>query len=597
MAVWRELLALPWLAGALRNALAVLALALAMMAMDAPAAVWALWWPLVLGGAAVTLALQRQGQAPLAWRELGCAAAGLALLMWRALASLTGPLPAQGLREVQAALLIGVVVWVLWSLGRQAPRHVLAIWSLALAFAWISLLVIRHKTLDYAPAWEGSLVSLVACGGVAWWARRLAQRIARDRAPRHIVRWDAPRTSALVINSLFWVALGAAWAAFDLARLRRLPALELLALTDGQLFTARLWTQSVLFGWGSQALPRLAQALAEPHRLNLAPWGGPFGLLAQWGVLGVGMFVLALSWFIRRRVRQIGLVAQAIVTPVPLAIAAGPVALLFAGWVLVSGARGSVPWCLLAGWVALSLIPPRRMVARDPRQDFALRSAPATVLGVGWVALAGLLLLPTLGGTLQRGASESKLGAEGYRDRLLLAWRLNPYDANIPLNLALSLRRSLSQSQTGGRAPWSESAYLRVLAYYNEAARLNPYETLIPMREAQFQVAFDRQEEALATIEQALVRQPNSRDLLGWLLAASTRFENLNLARQVLARSLRLQPEDPFWWQWSYLLARRVGQGSAASDALNLLLTSDPGNPAIINAALDQVAPALPLPE
>jgi hypothetical protein len=263
-------------------------------------------------------------------------------------------------------------------------------------------------------------------------------------------------------------------------------------------------------------------------------------------------------------------------------------ALVMGGFFLGGGPRSELALFALAGWIALALTAPSR--SQVPSRLPASQLAAGGLLGVA-AALALLLVLPAVGVSLARGAGRLQATPILYRQRLALAGRFNPFDPRIPLALATSRRQSMSETD-----PWDEFDYLRVVGLYRHAARLDPYDPSIPLRLAEFQTYWDRQEEAVLTVQQALERLPSDPSLIGWLYDFSERHGYTALAERMLRRAQQNEPARVFWWRERALKERQLGQLPRAARALAVAMTRSPGDPQLVRDAWRSNQPSAPPP-
>jgi hypothetical protein len=205
---------------------------------------------------------------------------------------------------------------------------------------------------------------------------------------------------------------------------------------------------------------------------------------------------------------------------------------------------------------------------------------PALTLLFALLLVMSALALPTCGRWLMTRGPRRANNFESYLVRLYQAQLLNPFDPAIPMTLAGAHRQTM-----GAGKDWSETAYLRVVNLYLEAAALGPYDTMIPLRLAHFQLVCDRQEEAIATARAGLARRPHSLELMNWIFLVSMRLGLADEARGVVDRALLIAPMDGIWWARQYVLASQRGQGPEAGLALAAALTDNLEDPALVRAA------------
>jgi tetratricopeptide (TPR) repeat protein len=366
------------------------------------------------------------------------------------------------------------------------------------------------------------------------------------------------------------------------------------ALLTGRRALQELWLQSMLIGWGRQAVEPLVQALAMPRAALFYAWSGPWGLLAMGGLLGMGALATACVMLsvlrpARRRRRS-------------APNGAAPIALVVGGLILGGGPMSGATLLVFAGWAALALAaawrPPKppsaKLETRNSKfeiqaSSFAIESPPrwnASNLGatgttmLALAAIAMLLAMPARGNRLMAKSQNPREPVADRIDALGRARSLNPFNPAIPMRLAAALREQMDQAPA-----WSESLYLSVIDAYGAAQRLNPYETTVPMARAQFQVTCKRPEAAMRSIEQAMARQPRAAELCDWMFLASMRLDREQDAWNALDRGLRMAPMSRVWWLRQYMLAGARGQRALADRSLCVALTAWPQDPQLVAEA------------
>ena len=581
-AVWPLL---PW-------ALLFLALALALITLDFPTALWTRWLPLplalgALGAAAVVRGLPAVELRDVAFVTLLIAPAGV-----RAMLSLTGPLPLEGLREAQEFGVIFVLAAGLWMMARANPTVAARVWVAAIVVGWLASLNTPQE-LDGLPGrgmeegpvvihpWQAAtgwsaVLGLIA---VTWLAAVRRLGIAGEMLSEIMTFGCRRRVFAGARMGLrLACALIGAWIGFRyLASVRDLPTPVALAIERGAEAEQHLWVQSILVGWGHRAVVRLAEVLAAPHPAIVSPWGGPFGLLAIGGVIGTALLALWIAYLIVRRPNR----DPAGRSPLTqLAGAATPIALLVGGLILVGGARSAVVMFLLAGWSALALVDSEERTRRGAASVFGRRLAMG-LAACGALAVTVALWMPVRGRSILENAARERLDPAVYRAKLVKARRLNPFDPAIPLAQAHAWREAMNRSPQ-----WSESLYLRVVRSYDTAIRLDPYETLYPIRLALFQLLCKPEDVAIETIHRALNRHPNAMDLVDWLYLTTLRQNRTRLAYGMLEKGLALEPDRKRWWLRRFEWYQTQGQGPLAGQALAVALTAAPDDPNLLSHAL-----------
>lgn len=583
----------PWFYLLARDALLFLAFSLAILALDNPVALWKLWWPLPLALAASALTLLLNGASPVRWRYLlnfGLFALPLAVRAWF---SLQGTLPAVGLREVQELSLILSLGVALWLVASCHPGHALGAWLAAIGVGAVASGMFVDRETGF---FRLLTLATLAWGVVTASGLGLARLVGGDGRPKDAAsrRFNLKR---VLIDFLCLLSLGVGLAAgWEMTR-RQLDASlrTALAIQAGLVAQRALWLQSLIFGWGGRVLEHLIPVVSEPVRAITPPWGGFTGALARGGLAGIGVLLV---WCValNRQVRR--------ASPTPwarvLSLIAAMAAFFMLGLLALGAPRPRLALFILAGWLALALIKPLRH-APPARGRHAPPGPGAAVFACALLAvLAGVLALPLYGQLLTAAAQAQasrtelanavkagggknidlqaiRLGGEWVRQQLLNARDFNPFDPAIPVGLAMSYRKQMGPEDAG-----DEVNYLKVVRFYEDARKLDPYDTSIPLALANFQNQFDRQEEAFKTVSDALVCRPHSQELLDWVFGTALRLNQNALADRMLAQALALNPMSTTWWLGQYKLARRIGQGPLAAQALAVALTGAPASPDLV---------------
>jgi tetratricopeptide (TPR) repeat protein len=554
----------PWA----RDGALLIALSSLLTSLDLHAGRIALWWtfPVALLVLALTLPVRA-----LRWWHVGAVALVGGTLAVRAIGSLTGPLPAAGLREALDLAMIFVLALTLWIVARGEGLRATVLWSLALAIAWLSELLLLFAGAPPSPVARPTF-GLAALGGgviVGYAFSDLRRRAARPAWERLALRRRPPRWWAGWPLRAATLGLGFAWGVAHAAWPRALAQAELLALEAGRDAIQRLWLQSLLVGWGRHAIQPLGNVLAEPHQASFYPWSGVWGLLAVGGLIGLGMMVaLCLALVLRRRV-----VAEALDSPRFVPPGAMAMGLLLGGMILGGGPLSASLLMIFAGWLALALARPAS--ATGHRVPWSLQTTLATAtLGASLVLLTLLTSLPLRGDRLARMAESPALTIDQRLALLARARSLNPFSPAIPLRQAVLTRQRMTL--TPG---WSESLYQSVVECYGAAQRLDPYNSLSALQLATFQNLCDRPSEAQATVQAALDRRPHDEELAEWLFLASQNSADPRQSFRLLGQGLLTDPTQARWWLRMFALTNRRGQSLLARKALDVALTAEPDNP------------------
>ncbi|MEN6625856.1 MAG: hypothetical protein ABFD69_06470 [Candidatus Sumerlaeia bacterium] len=560
-----------------RDAALLLALALCVLSMDSDQAPWRLWWPMPLAFLSGAMTLLMPGRPILRWRHHLWLGVLILLPLCRGLLSLHGPLPAAGLREMQGLMSIALVASALWLVAAVRPDRAFGIWTIAM---WIGVV----SAAKVAPAGEAMtapalVVAVVGAlmGSVGWlrlvafrkWLEGTGGMRLTSRRTLRIRREEfvgaAGRLTLRTVSLAAGCVVG--WRLIEAQQPRAIDAA--LRMAEGMRQQELLWTRSLLLGWGHGTLERLMEAFARPMAIDPPPWGGVNYLLATGGLAGLALLLVLLVYMMLWPRGRWGIETE------PLAPAAahwGVMPLLMTGgMLLMGGPRSEMAVLALAGWLALTLVKARI----DPARGQALPMSH--IAGGALIALtAGVLIfslaMPTWGTSILLRTNIDAMAPESYRARLDRAARLNEHDPRIRMMLARSWRQTMTN--TPG---WSESNFLRVVGLYNTAAGLDPYDTLIPMRLAEFLVAADRP--AIAEIEVALDRMPKDPALIRLLLAEANREKRPDLAYQMVRRGLMVQPAEPAWWLEQAQMAEELGQIPLAQRSLAIALTGGLDDP------------------
>lgn len=575
----------PWM----RDGLLLLALLLALTSIDAPAGLARLWWSMPLALVAIALTLAGPEGRPWRMRHLAVALLIAFTLGARAWASIVGPVPLYGVREAMELGVVLVLSIALWQTAAGDGRRIMALWSVALAAGCgvESLIALLQDAEAEALAARSVVAASAGAGRIAMGLSALTGFILLALERRHIDLRHAPadarhdpatpmlRAAMLVVGLLLGVWFG---------RLPHRIAFEQeLGTLAGRTALQDLWLQSLLIGWGRHALGPLSQVVAQPHAALFQAWNGVWGLLATGGLLGVGLMILVCVALIVRR--------KGAPAPSPVPPGATGTALLIGGLILGGGPLSGAVLLTFSGWSALSLARPRR------RAETARGWDAGTILATGFAALGMLLLvfvlhMPVRSDRLLAASARSTRTLDERQYLLARAQALNPYNPEVPLKLASVLRDRMDV--TPG---WSESLYRAVMQAYERAQKLDPYEELYAMNQADFQLRCAREDEAIATIEAAIQRKPYDIELCLWLYLASRRLDRTQDAYRMLDRGLRIQPTNPMWWQEQYLIASAAGQTALAERSLSVALTADAENAQLIAEAWQRRRAAASTPE
>jgi hypothetical protein len=580
-------------AAAAREGLFFMALALAALTIDARAALWSRWLPIPLMTLAILWLALETNPAAFAARAVVWMGVALSVLAVRAWLSVSGPLPAAGLAESLGLAVLFMCAAGLWLKASVQPPAALGHWTSALVLAWTTSLVAGRaevaaaygqqapwllETLALPPQMVAGLSALAGAAFIVAWRIRVARR-ATPLAPAG--RRRAARHSWIVY--LVYPLAGAAVGGW-LASIQQPSALQGgLALHEGFRVQETLWFRSLLTGWGEQSMARLVDAFAGERTATLPEWGGPVGFLARFGVGGL---MLLIAWGLTGLVRARRLAhGQSAHEPaardahaLDVASPALACSLAMSGVAIGGGPRTMLVLFVLGGWTALALAAPPGGTP-EPRRARAPLAA-ASALALAGLALSLLLGMPTWGKAIQRAALRSGEQWAVTERRLLRARALNPYDPSIAVALATVKRNEMNASPG-----WNDSLYTSVVNYYRDARTLDPYDPLIAMRLSQFQLLCDRDEEAFASIREALETQPRSTALVDYFILTAIGRGHTSLAMEMIQYGLRLDPRRADWWQHRSALARRLGQGPTARRALGLALSAAPDDPERVRQA------------
>ena len=579
----------------IRDGALFLALALSAGGADSRTALWLQWWPLPLSILAGVLTLARPERPILRWRHLLWLAFLLGLPAARALLSLAGPLPADGVREARELASIALPAAALWLLGSARPLRALALWTAALAYAGLVALITGGAGLGNPGLFTSAIGILFGVVGIL--RLHIRHRRLRGMEPWTAHEWSRALHLRKGAESFVWRAAAfiggcvLGWQWFESQN----PAsvTDALAIHEALRQQELLWTQSLLFGWGRETLDHLIGVFAGPGPVTLPAWGGVSFLLASGGLAGLGLLIVLMLYLMLWPRTRWGDEADPM-APVAAHWASMPL-LMTGGLILTGGPRSQLVMLGLAGWLAMALI----RVHRDPPTVRAVpplsHYAGVTLYLAATVALCGLIGLPTLGSALLRGGGPGLGNPIEYRKRMQRAQRLNPFEPGPLLAAAASWRRTMTD--TPG---WQESTYLRAFDLYNRAMRLDPYDVAIPLRLAEFHLQADREESAISTIEMALERLPGQPELILWLYNVAVTQQRPTLAYRMLELGQQVSPVRPDWWRQRARLARELGQWPLAHQCLGIALSGaldDPEQaPELVVEAwrAAQPAPAIP---
>lgn len=562
------------------SSLLFLSLCLAIISLDAHRIGWTMWWAVVFALATSAWMLLGPGVPILRGRHLLLTAGILTPIVVRALLSLRGPLPSEGLHEAIELVLIASVALALWIKCGRHPARVMWLWSGAMGVGWISAVVFagRMSLSDPAQAATGPLAAWgVICASAWFFYRRRQSRQAPESLHAHPL---PPSAEYLIRFGLLAAGLATGlWVFHSHEQLRLESALE---ISTGLHVQRYLWLNSVLFGWGHGAMDRLIDVIAQPRPAILPPWGGTISLLAQGGMAGLlALATLGVVLLWRLPTGKVVLTPRRFVNSI-----AAPAALFLLGLMATGGPRSSVVLFSLAGWVALTMVPSRipdpseAQTLKRYRIPSVFRQRLAIALPLTFMAIVAFLMISPLRARrlLDRSSDAQRSPQANLRDQRK-AHRLNSYEPRILSAMARAQRRELAEL-TG----WSESAYQRITSTYRIAESLDPYNTLMPLSLAQYQLDSHREEEALRTVQRSLERQPNSRELINWVFLYALSRNQTRLANQMLDRGIQILPERAIWWQRRFELASQLGMGPLVGQAGSVSLTADPENKTLIKA-------------
>lgn len=573
-----------------------LAFAILLVWADAPDANWTYWLPVPLGfvvlvGSVIDSRSNFSGGTLLLGAIL---VAGW--MAGRTAVALAGPLPYEALRDVQlvfAAFSAGVAAWML--AGRRARRAWVA-WVAALSLALLVRALLPGGLLS-----RSDMVPLAL--SLAWALAGLGGQIARDRRDAALAKPLAPPPpggALLRAVTLQGHVLALAFGAGLGLLLSRRPDLRdaigaaapdlasASAVERGSEALEILWTRSLLFGWGSHPLPRLAVPVASPASVALPEWSGPYGPLAAFGIVGA----LVAGWLslglIRMSLRRARLGMRPGEGPqLSLLAAQSLLAAIFVG-----GPRSALPFVLLAAWLSLGVARTAglRAAQRASSGHTVWRALCATpvclAVFAGLVVATGPVWARSYVKGLELEDFTDEDGAWRLSRRLDLARTLSPYDPKVELAEGLRLRESLQRDLKSG---WNEPIFVRMCDAYRRAMELDPYDDAIPLRLAAMQTEAKRPREALETIRRGLATSPSSEPLLRAMFAQARERRDVELADEALERALAVAPHAAFWWTRRYEFDHAMGRGPSAGRALQLALTADPdAESPIAGAALER---------
>ncbi len=563
-----------------------LALLLVIINLESRVAGWSRWWPLVLIQlSCIVLWFHNPEKAhirPVHWVVLLILSSHVFCLI--SLIMLDGLLPHEGLREAQDLILIWFCCVGLWYHALYRPSQVPFIWSmlvlLPIALENLVSLVHSGECLAFRPDYwtAGRIIGLVIslsgllAASVIWSWNKLKQPSLGSDSDRRM-----SRTGLLLTRLCFLVAgVVAGWSLHTLQQYRSTG--QEIVVQRGLDAIKYLWIQSTALGWGHNTLASLVDIVTLPHAAKSPEWAGPAGYPATHGYLGVG-FLICLAIMLCLRGRRKDIKASCMLAD--LSETATCITLFLVSLVLAGGPRGPLPLLLLFGWLALSL-------TRSPFQSRGHHSGFTFTLPLlVAIVMAGITLVtygPIKGQVLFDKLDDRHQPPERFRLHLQQARKLNRYDSRIPVALANSWQRSMTRSPG-----WQEDMFNQVDFYYREASRLDPYDTLITMRHANFLLKCERRDAAIATARKALAKNPHSSDLATWLFLVAIRHDYLKLAFEILDYGIRLEPYNPWWWKWRYRLTARLGQGPLARQSLAVALTGNPENPELISRSWDNL--------
>ncbi len=563
-----------------------LALLLVLINLESRVAGWSRWWPLVLIQlSCILLWFNNPGKAPIRpvyW--VGLLILSSPVFCRISVIMLGGLLPHEGLREAQDLILIWFCCVGIWYNTLYKPIQMPFFWSMLvlLSIALENLVSVIHsgECLAFHPDYwtAGRIIGLVIslsgllAASLIWSLNKLKQSSLGSDPDRRI-----SRTGMLLIRLCFLIAGGSAgWS---------LHTFQQFGSTGQEIVVQRgvdaikdLWLQSTAFGWGNNTLASLVGVVALPHAARSPEWAGPAGYPAAHGYLGVG-FLICLAIILCLGGRRKDTKGSCI--PANISETATCIALFLISLVLAGGPRGPLPLFILFGWLALSL-------TRSPFQSRGntrgFTSTLPLLVAIFMVCITLVTYGPIKGQVLFYTSDNRHQSPERFRLHLHQARELNRYDSRIPVALANSWQRSMSRSPK-----WQEDMFNQVDFYYREASKLDPYDTLITMRHANFLLKCERQDAAIATARKALKINPHSSDLATWLFLVAIRHDYNKLAFETLDYGIGLEPYNPWWWKWRHRLTARLGQGPLARQSLAVALTGNPENPELISRSWDNM--------
>jgi hypothetical protein len=559
-----------------------LGLLLSLINLESQLAIWSRWSPMILIQVSCLILFIQNFSIlhlrPVHWM-------GLLILsipiFCRASIMLEGILPRQGFHEAHDLVLIWFCCVATWFHAVHRPSFMICIWSMLIP---ISILLENLISGFYQEDWmlfrsdywnSGRIIGLFSCIAgclIVIYHRHLADRrtgpVFRPRPGINFFRRS-------LIQLLFLTAGGLAGWSLHSYRMDR-PIDQAIGLERGLDAIQSLWLQSAAVGWGHNTLSSLMEVAALPHSSKMPEWAGPAGFPATHGCLGVAiLMILTILLVIQTRKNRADKEGSPNLAEIPSWAAC--ISLFLISLIVAGGPPGPLPLFFLGGWLALSFIPlpshPRSRVHSGIMSFFM----PALV----WVCMLGLTLImlgPLRGQSIYSGMDMRNQRPEQIRTQLRKARELNRFDARIPIAIADTWQKTMTR--TSG---WQENIFNQVNYFYREASNMDPYNTLIPLRHANFLLKCERQDKAVDIVRKALDHNPRASELVKWLFLVALRHDYDKLGFEMLDYGLKLEPYNPYWWRWRHRLTVRLGQGPLTRQSLAIALTGNPENQGLIS--------------
>lgn len=530
----------------------LLALLLALLNTLSPLAVWSLWWPVALVVLALALEFIRMRPHGIGFLYGTALLALMAYLFNRGWQLSRGPVPGEAiddtLRLIGTAVCGAGVAWM----ARVHLRSVSIMLFSAIAFALLLPLVLPTYPAPWLTLTLAGIITVLALGVIwSWrgcgWTRRL-----QGSRPLAV--------AGLLIAFVSGLLLG----------LRASAGIEL----NWQATLEQLWLRSVLMGWGSTPLERLAEVLHPMlNGYDHAAWGLT-GVLARGGVLGLALCALAI-------LSLLGSASSSVMAGSPEATTRWlwrcATLLLLGSW--VTGGWSYPPFIALLIFFAMAALAPPRPRARK-RVVLWVQRGMCYALWGAMVVVGMALFVPVQGLALKAKATGPNRNVSEAREYLQRAMRRLPDDPGIYVALASVLRTEMTE-----RRGWSEQLFQDVVSLYDQARALDPYDPLIASQQVRFLLICERHDEALALVRESLRNCPNSAYWQQWLLNYANQEGDTALAQEMIHDGLRQNPHAVGWWERRWAMARELGQGPIAGQALAALLSAEPANPAFQGAS------------